>query len=256
MPTEEVRTFVPTAPAASGIGINIALECRVGDSQPPPDIVWFQDGTPLVENLAGNAVRFLEGGRWAYIRDIETFPREYYCEVSNARMNGSERSPQTYFINGTGLVAEMNFVYKEIGDLTAFSKEGENDNFEFSYVTSEETANRLCFFYSNDEQVPGLGAVGTITNLPAPPAEVNLECRSNQVTVVSSGTVTVQRKDTHTHTHTLTHPPTTHTPIHPHIHTGKAVITMDPSNAREVIVGSSSAMPTSFSCANTGYSTI
>ncbi len=42
MPTEEVRTFVPTAPPAAGFGIDIALECRVGDSQPPPDIVWFK----------------------------------------------------------------------------------------------------------------------------------------------------------------------------------------------------------------------
>ncbi len=177
--------------------------------------MWFQGDTLLVENTVTNAIRFLEGGRWAYIRDIETFPRDYHCQVSNALIHGSETSPQTYFVNGTGLVDGMNFVYKEIGDLTAFSKEREDDNFEFSYVASEETANRLCFFYSNDERVPGLGAVGTITNLPAPPAVVNLECRSNQVNIVSSGTVTVQRKDTHTHTHPHTHP---HTHTHTHTH--------------------------------------
>ncbi len=188
-----MRTFVPTAPP-SGVGIDIALECRVEDSQPPPDIVWFQDDTPLVENTDTNAIRFLEGGRWAYITDIEMFPRDYHCEVSNARMHESVRSNQTYFVNGTGLVNGMNSVYKEIGDLTAFTKEGEDDNFEFSYVASEGTTNRLCFFYSNDERALALAAVGTIENLPAPPAVVTLECRSNQVIVVSSGTVTVQRK--------------------------------------------------------------
>ncbi|XP_064396514.1 hemicentin-1-like [Halichondria panicea] len=228
MPAEEERTFIPTAPAVPLpgmlIGIDIALECRVGDSQPPPDIVWFQDDfvAPLVEDKDGNAIRFLEGGRWAYIRDIETFPHEYHCEVSNARMNGSERSPQTYFVNGTGL-DETNFVYKEIGDLTALS----TDNFEFSYVSSEGTANRACLFYFNGVQIPALGAVGAITNLlPPPPSLVTLQCRSNQVNVVSSGTVTVQQR---------------------------AMIMMDPLDSREVIVGSSSAMPTSFSCANTGF---
>ena len=220
MPAETVRTFIPISLPTSGIGTNIALECMVGDSQPPPDIVWYQGDIPLVENTVTNDVRFLEGGRWVYITDIEDFSREYHCEVSNALIHGSETSPQTYFVNGTGLVDEVNFVYKEIGDLTAFSKEGQDDNFEFSYVASSGTRNRLCFFYSNDGQTPALRAVGTIENLPAPPAVVTLQCRSNQVTVVSSGTVTVQRKDTHTHT---THPHTpcthTHTHTHPHIHT-------------------------------------
>ena len=52
MPAETVHTFIPTASATSGAGIDIALECKVGDSQPPPDIVWYQDDTLLVENLA------------------------------------------------------------------------------------------------------------------------------------------------------------------------------------------------------------
>ena len=209
MPAEEVRTFVPTALPTAGFGIDIALECRVGDSQPPPDIVWFQNGTPLVENTVTNAIRFLEGGRWAYIRDIETFPRDYHCEVSNARMHESVRSPQTYFVNGTGLVDGMNFVYKEIGDLTAFSTEGENENFEFSYVASRGTLNRVCAFSNNGgSNAISNAAVGRIPNLPAHPAVVTLECRAGQVIIISSGTVTVQRELSHAHTHTPTH---THT---------------------------------------------
>ncbi|XP_064396883.1 hemicentin-1-like [Halichondria panicea] len=227
MPTEVERTFVPTAIPTAGFGIDIALECRVGDSQPPPDIVWFQDGTPLIENLENNLIRFLEGGRWAYIRDIETFPRDYHCEVSNARMHESVRSPETYFVNGTGLVNGMDFVYKEIGDLTAFSAEGEDEDFEFSYVSSEGTLNRVCAFSNSvGTNTDSNQAVGTVTNLPPPPAVVTLECREGQATIISSGAVTVQRK---------------------------AVITMDPSevNIREVIVGQGPA--TTFSCANTGY---
>ncbi len=194
MPAEEVRTFIPTAPPASGFGTDIALECRVEDSQPPPDIVWFQGDTPLVENTVTNAIRFLEGGRWAYIRDNEDFPIEYHCEVRNVRFHNSTRSPQTYFVNGTGLVVGMDFVYKEIGDLTAFSKEGVDENFEFSFVSSEGTANRFCTFFSDNVQIPDLGAVGKITNLPAPPATATLECRDGQFLVIGSGTVIVQRE--------------------------------------------------------------
>ncbi len=216
MPAEEVSTFIPTAPVASGFGTDIALECRVGDSQPPPDIVWFQGDTPLVENTVTNNVRFLEGGRWAYIRDNEDFPREYHCEVSNVLLHNTTRSPQTYFINGTGIVSGMDFVFKEIGALTAFSKEGEDENFEFSFVSSKGTENRVCDFYSNGAITPDLAAVGTITNLPPPPAVVTLECRDGQVTVISSGTVTVQRESSrHTRTHTHAH---THTHTHTHTH--------------------------------------
>ncbi|XP_064396459.1 hemicentin-1-like [Halichondria panicea] len=227
MPTEVERTFIPTAPATSGFGIDIALKCRVGDSQPLPDIVWFQDNstTPLDESLTGTIVRFLEGGRWAYITDIETFPHDYRCGVRNARMHELVRSPQTYFVNGTGLVTGENFVYKEIGDLTAFSAKGEDEDFEFSYVASRGILNRVCAFSNSDgSSAVSNAAVGTIHNLPAPPAVVTLECREGQVTSISSGTVTVQRK---------------------------AVITVDPSNTREVIVGRGPA--TTFSCANTGY---
>ena len=42
MPTEEVRTFVPTALPTAGFGIDIALECRVGDSQPPQTLCGFK----------------------------------------------------------------------------------------------------------------------------------------------------------------------------------------------------------------------
>ncbi len=82
MPAEKVRTFIPTAPVASGFGIDIALECRVGESQP--------------------------------------------C--------------------------------------------------------------------TSNVQIPDLGAVGKITNLPAPPATATLECRDGQFLVIGSGTVTVQRE--------------------------------------------------------------
>ncbi len=258
MPTEVERTFVPTAIPTAGFGIDIALECRVGDSQPPPDIVWFQDGTPLIENLENNLIRFLEGGRWAYIRDIETFPRDYHCEVSNVRMHESVRSPETYFVNGTGLVNGMDFVYKEIGDLTAFSAEREDEDFEFSYVASQGTLNRVCAFSNSvGTNTDSNQAVGTVTNLPPPPAVVTLECREGQATIISSGAVTVQRELSHPHPHP--HPPHTyahahtHTHTYTHMHTGKAVITMDPSevNIREVIVGQGPA--TTFSCANTGY---
>ncbi len=230
MPVEEERRFIPTAPVVSGVGSDIALECRVEDSQPPPDIVWFQGDTPLVENTVTNNVRFLEGGRWAYIRDIEDFSREYHCEVRNVRLHNSTRSPQTYFVNGTGLVDGMNFVYKEIGDLTAFYKEGVDEDFEFSFVASQGTANRLCFFFFDGSSVFSSLAFGTIPNLPTPPpAVVTLQCRSDATTVVSggSGTVTVQRElyegRTHTHTHTLPHAHrhthTLHTYAHTHTHT-------------------------------------
>ncbi len=111
----------------------------------------------------------------------------------------------------------MDFVYKEIGDLTAFSAEGEDEDFEFSYVASQGTLIRFCAFSNSvGTNTDSNQAVGTVTNLPPPPAVVTLQCREGQVTVISSGTVTVQRELSHPHPHP--HPPHTPTPT-THIHT-------------------------------------
>ena len=151
-------------------------------------IQWFEvsdSDTALVEDRNANNLRFLEGGRFLYVRDVSTFPRTYYCAVSNARLHSQEVSPTRYILNGTGLLSGMDdrHVYKEIGDRTAFV----GDEFEFSYVATVGRNNQECNFEIDGAEQIALGAVGTDQVLTFLPGEVFLACIDSGFTVGNVG---------------------------------------------------------------------
>ena len=48
----------------------VALECQVAESNPPPNIRWLRNGNPLTENRLDNQLRFLDNGRYLLIRQL------------------------------------------------------------------------------------------------------------------------------------------------------------------------------------------
>ena len=188
--------FVPTAP-----GITIAFECLVLPSQPPPIIEWFETEndvtTRLVDAGEGGTPRILEDRRFLHFREISTFPREYHCEVANARIH--ERVSGTrYLVNGTGLVAGGTHVYKEIGDLTAFVGE---ENFVFSYVAADGLVDQLCrFFVGNVVSVPASFGIATWPTVALAGDGSNvrtLSCQTpGRMVIGNTGTVTIYGEST------------------------------------------------------------
>ena len=77
---------------------DMALECLVADSNPPPQIRWLRNGNPLTENRTNNRLRFLGNGHYLLIRELRTtqLNTTYQCEVTNARLHEMETSPTTY----------------------------------------------------------------------------------------------------------------------------------------------------------------
>ena len=76
----------------------VALECHVADSNPPPQIRWLGNGNPLTEITLNNRLRFLDSGRYLLIRQLTTaqLSVNYQCQVTNARLHEMETSPTTY----------------------------------------------------------------------------------------------------------------------------------------------------------------
>ena len=48
----------------------VALECQVAESNPPPNIIWLGNGNPLTENRVHNQLCFLDNGRYLLIRQL------------------------------------------------------------------------------------------------------------------------------------------------------------------------------------------
>ena len=98
---------------------DVALECLVGESNPPPQIRWLGNGNPLTENRTNNRLRFLDNGRYLLIRQLSTalVNTNYKCQVTNARLHEMETSPTTYnLVNNIG-TNEFK-VYKRLMDRT------------------------------------------------------------------------------------------------------------------------------------------
>ena len=76
----------------------VALECLVADSNPPPQIRWLGDGNPLTEVTADNRLRFLDNGRYLLIRELGTaeLNTNYQCQVTNAHLHETLTSPTMY----------------------------------------------------------------------------------------------------------------------------------------------------------------
>ena len=83
----------------------VALECLVADSNPPPQIRWLGNGNPLTEIMTNNRLRFLDSGHYLLYRELGTVElnTNYQCQVTNARLHEIVTSPTTYnLVNNIG----------------------------------------------------------------------------------------------------------------------------------------------------------
>ena len=83
----------------------VAIECRVGGANPPPQIRWHDANGPLTEVIVSNRLRFLHNGRYLLIRQLTNtqLNTTYSCEVTNALLHQSRTSPTTYaLVNNVG----------------------------------------------------------------------------------------------------------------------------------------------------------
>ena len=109
----------------------VAIECRVRDANPPPLIRWHDTNGLLTEVTASNRLRFLHNGRYLLINQLTTaqVSRTYSCEVTNARLHETVRSPTTYtLVNNVG--ANEFVIYKRFVDRTVLV----GDTIELSYI--------------------------------------------------------------------------------------------------------------------------
>ena len=96
-------------------GGSVALKCDFGESNPRPNVMWFEGATALVENTVKNTILFLDGGRYLYIRAVSADQRmmRYQCAVSIS--NGPMmRAPTTYTLTGN-LNSET--VFRDLGTM-------------------------------------------------------------------------------------------------------------------------------------------
>ena len=125
-------------PVSVALQSNVAMECDVllESTNPPPQIRWLRNNgvtNEVIEEMtANNERRFLEGGRFLFIRSVEAADLEftYQCEVTNVFLDRTELAPITYRLIDN-LTQDVLEEYKQIGDLRAFVG---NTSFEFSFV--------------------------------------------------------------------------------------------------------------------------
>ena len=83
----------------------VAIECRVRDANPPPQIRWRDANGPLTEVTDSNRLRFLHNGHYLLINQLTAaqVSTTYSCEVTNALLHQSRTSPTTYtLVNNVG----------------------------------------------------------------------------------------------------------------------------------------------------------
>ena len=134
------RSDVGEVNISVGLGSDVALECDVLPSSPPPVIEWLEGDvngenfSPVTETPDTNLIRFLEGGRYLFYSfpevDESRLKSTYRCQVTNALLDRTRLAPTTYRLMAN-LPEGVQIDYKTIGNLTGFV--GDTD-FEFSYV--------------------------------------------------------------------------------------------------------------------------
>ena len=175
---------------------DVALECDVLDAKPPPRIKWYNDLGAIQEVIQDNSVRFLEGGRYLYLRRLQPshLERLYYCSVTYANLSQEISAPTRYVLTDN-LTQGVLMDYKQIGNLTALVG---NTNIEFAYVGGvygnniNGTVNTLTV---DGGEVTALGNVGMI-DLVSSKGIIKLEASVsyNVLTAVRRGTLTIHRK--------------------------------------------------------------
>ena len=188
----EGDVFVPVA-----LNSEVALECDVLPSRPPPQITWriYVDGNEVETPMTG--VRFLNDSRYLYISSVQEtdLMSTYRCEVTNAFIDRTIPAPTTYRLLDNLTRGEL-VDYKQIGEVMAFVG---SDSIEFAYVGGvygngavNGTSNRL---FRDGGLVTTLGNIGMISDLSTPgdstlSATVTFDGNSE----MRSGTLTVNRK--------------------------------------------------------------
>ena len=110
---------------------DVALECHVGDANPPPQIRWRDGNGILAEITTGNQLRFLDSGRYLLIRQLTDtrVNTNYQCEVTNARLYETVTSPTMYDLV-PNLGDNEYMIYKKLINKTILV----GDTVEFSYI--------------------------------------------------------------------------------------------------------------------------
>lgn len=173
-------------PVDVALNSDVALECDVLDTSPPPMIKWFniQEGLLTSEVLQNNiSIFFLEGGRYLYLRNLRQaqLQQQYYCVITNALLDREVSSPTRYTLNESLTQGEL-VTYKDIGNLVAFVG---NTSYEFSYVGG---------VYGRGDTMNLLGIFnGTINRMFADGAEVAVRGNIGIIDVISSpGTIALR----------------------------------------------------------------
>ena len=121
---------------ATGANGNVALECRVRDANPPPQMQWFDENDmPLTEVTTNNLLRFLDNGRYLLIRTLTTAQvnTNYYCSVTNVHFHETMRSPTTYDLDPT-LGSNEIMIYKSFVNRTLILVGGGTGTVQWSYI--------------------------------------------------------------------------------------------------------------------------
>ena len=179
------------------INSDVALECDVLPASPPPQIRWLRNGSPIAEVEVNNEVRFLDGGRFLYLRTlvaVELMPT-YRCEVTNVFLGRSVVAPTMYRLIDN-LTQGVLTDYKQIGDLIAFVG---NMSFEFAYVgglygngARNGTINNL---FQGTTQIPDIGNIAFITTIDTVGMfDLSAIVVFDGITRDRAGTLTVHRK--------------------------------------------------------------
>ena len=186
-----VEVSIPVA-----LNSDVALECDVLDAKPSPQIKWYNNTGAIQEINQGNIMRFLDGGRYLYMRNLDSshLEQQYYCVVTNVNLSLEVPAPTRYILidNLTRGALED---YKQIGALTAFVG---NTNFEFAYVGGvfDTILNRTDnVLRMNGDLVSKIENIGIIETLSSP-GIITLEATvfySNSV-ATRNGNLTVNRE--------------------------------------------------------------
>ena len=189
-----IEVAIPVA-----LNSDVALKCDVLDANPSPQIKWCNDQGEIQEVLQSNRIRFLDGGRFLYLRNLRAtqLERQYYCNITNANLSLEISAPTRYVLIDNATQGEL-IEYKQIGNLRAFVG---NTSFEFSYVSgvfgdrTNETANRLTV--NDDIDVEILGSIGIIPDIILTmPGIVHLKTAItyNGMVELRNGTLNIYRK--------------------------------------------------------------
>lgn len=178
----------------------VALECDVLDAKPPPKIKWYNDTGAIQEVTRNNEVRFLDGGHYLYLRNLDSshLEQHYYCTVTNVNSNQEISAPTRYVLTDN-LTQGVLIDYKQIGDLTAFVG---NTSIEFAYVGGvfgelliiNGTVNTLTV---GGHVVRSLGNIGEVdlTTVTSKGVIILMAIvRYNGMITMRRGTLTIQRK--------------------------------------------------------------